>query len=123
MLFRSGALNERAEKEPNNPEAHHTLATYYWNEASKNFRLRDADKRKYIETGLQEADKALALKGDYQDAMTFKNLLLRSLALVETNPAKQQALIKEADGLKAKAEEMQKAKTAAPAPAAAPTKG
>ena len=117
-----GALNERAEKEPNNPEAHHTLATYYWQEASKNFRLRDADKRKYIETGLQEADKALALKSDYQDAMTFKNLLLRSLALVETNPAKQQALIKEADALKAKAEEMQKAKAAAPA-AAAPTKG
>ena len=117
-----GALNERAEKEPNNPEAHHTLATYYWQEASKNFRLRDADKRKYIETGLQEADKALALKSDYQDALTFKNLLLRSLALVETNPARQQALIKEADALKAKAEEMQKAKTAAPA-AAAPTKG
>ena len=84
--------------------------------------LRDADKRKYIETGLQEADKALALKSDYQDAMTFKNLLLRSLALVETNRAKQQALIKEADALKAKAEEMQKAKAAAPA-AAAPTKG
>src|SRR5438105_4031829 len=42
------ALNERAQHEPNNPEAHHVIATYYWNEAYKNFKLKDADKMKYI---------------------------------------------------------------------------
>ena len=114
------ALNERAQHEPNNPEAHHVIATYYWNEAYKNFKLRDADKIKYIQAGLEEADKALALKPDYFEALTYKNLLLRSQALVEKDPAKQQALIRQADQLRDKAQELQKQKQAA---AAAPTKG
>ena len=114
------ALNERAQHEPNNPEAHHVIATYYWNEAYKNFKLKDADKMKYIQAGLSEADKALALKPDYFEALTYKNLLLRSEALVEKDPAKQQALLKEADQLRDKAQQLQKQKQAA---AAAPSKG
>jgi tetratricopeptide (TPR) repeat protein len=115
------ALNERAEHEPNNPEAHHVIATYYWNEAYKNFKLKDADKMKYIQSGLAEVDKALALKPDYFEALTYKNLLLRSQALVETDPGKQRALLKEADQLRDKAQSLQKQKQAATAPA--PTKG
>lgn len=115
------ALNERAQHEPNNPEAHHVIATYYWNEAYKNFKLKDADKIKYIQAGLAEVDKALALKPDYFEALTYKNLLLRSEALVEKDPAKQQALLKQADQLRDKAQELQKQKQAATA--AAPSKG
>jgi tetratricopeptide (TPR) repeat protein len=107
------ALNERAEHEPNNPEAHHVIATYYWNEAYKNFKLKDADKIKYIQAGLSEEDKALALNPDYFEALTYKNLLLRLQANVEKDPAKQQALIKQADQLRDKAQEMQKQKQAA----------
>jgi Tfp pilus assembly protein PilF len=114
------ALNERAEHEPNNPEAHHVIATYYWNEAYKNFKLKEADKMKYIQAGLGEADKALALKPDYFEALTYKNLLLRSQALLEKDPARQQALLKQADQLRDKAQELQKQKQAAPA---APSKG
>lgn len=114
------ALNERAQHEPNNPEAHHVIATYYWNEAYKNFKLRDTDKMKYIQAGLEEVDKALSLKPDYFEALTYKNLLLRSQALVEKDPAKQQALLRQADQLRDKAQELQKQKQAA---AAAPTKG
>jgi len=114
-------LNQRAQHEPNNPEAHHVIATYYWNEAYKNFKLRDADKMKYIQAGLSEADKALALKPDYFEALTYKNLLLRSQALVEKDPAKQQALLKQADQLRDKAQELQKQKQAQPA--AAPGRG
>lgn len=112
------ALNQRAEHEPNNPEAHHVIATYYWNEAYKNFKLRDVDKMKYIQAGLSEADKALALKPDYFEALTYKNLLLRSQALVEKDPGKQQALLKQADQLRDKAQELQKQKQAQPAAAA-----
>jgi tetratricopeptide (TPR) repeat protein len=115
------ALNERAQHEPNNPEAHHVIATYYWNEAYKNFKLKDADKMKYIQAGLTEADKALALKPDYFEALTYKNLLLRSEALVEKDPAKQQQLLKEADQLRDKALQLQKQKQAAAA--TAPSKG
>jgi tetratricopeptide (TPR) repeat protein len=114
------ALNERAQHEPNNPEAHHVIATYYWNEAYKNFKLTEADKKKYVQAGLDEADKALALKPDYFEALTYKNLLLRSEALLEKDPAKQQALLKQADQLRDKAQELQKQKQAA---TAAPSKG
>jgi tetratricopeptide (TPR) repeat protein len=114
------ALNERAQHEPNNPEAHHVIATYYWNEAYKNFKLKDADKIKYIQAGIDEVDKALALKPDYFEALTYKNLLLRLQANIEKDPAKQQALLRQADQLRDKAQELQKQKQAA---AAAPTKG
>src|SRR5258705_6741154 len=115
------ALNERAQHEPNNPEAHHVIATYYWNEAYKNFKLKDADKIKYIQAGIDEVDKALALKPDYFEALTYKNLLLRLEANVEKDPARQQALLKQADHLRDRAQELQKQKQAAAA--AAPTKG
>ena len=114
------ALNERAQHEPNNPEAHHVIATYYWNEAYKNFKLSEAEKRKYIQSGLDEVDKALALKPDYFEALTYKGLLLRSQALIEKDPGRQQALLKQADQLRDKAQELQKQKQAA---AAAPSKG
>ena len=109
------ALNERAQHEPSNPEAHHVIATYYWNEAYKNFKLTDAEKRKYVQAGMDEADKALALKPDYFEALTYKNLLLRSMALLEKDPAKQQALLKQADQLRDKAQALQKQKQAATA--------
>lgn len=115
------ALNERAQHEPNNPEAHHVIATYYWNEAYKNFKLKDADKIKYIQAGIDEVDKALALKPDYFEALTYKNLLLRLQANLEKDPGKQQALLKQADQLRDKAQELQKQKQAATA--AAPPKG
>jgi tetratricopeptide (TPR) repeat protein len=115
------ALNQRAEHEPNNPEAHHVIATYYWNEAYKNFKLTDADKKKYIEAGLAEEDKALALNPNNFEALTYKNLLLRLEANVEKDPARQQALLKQADQLRDKAENMQKQKQAEPT--TTPTKG
>jgi tetratricopeptide (TPR) repeat protein len=104
------ALQERADKEPNNPEAYYTISSYYWEKAYRDFRLKDADKLKYIELGLQAADKALQLKPDYSEALTYKNLLLRSEALVIKDPVKQQELIKEADKLRDKAIELRKKK-------------
>ena len=108
-------LNERAQHEPSNPEAHHVIATYYWNEAYKNFKLSEADKKKYIQAGIDESDKALALKDDYFEALTYKNLLLRLMANLETNPGRQQALLRQADQLRDKAQELQKQKQAATA--------
>jgi tetratricopeptide (TPR) repeat protein len=103
-------LQERADKEPNNPEAWYTISSYYWEKAYRDFRLKDADKLKYIDLGLQAADKALQIKPDYPEALTYKNLLLRSKALVIKDPAQQQALLKEADALRDKAIELRKQK-------------
>ena len=48
-------------------------------------------------------DKALEIKPDYVEAMTYKGLLLRTQALVEKDPEKQQQLIREGTALGDKA--------------------
>jgi tetratricopeptide (TPR) repeat protein len=102
------ALQERAQREPNNPEAHHLIATYYWDKVYRDFRLPDPEKRKYIEAGILSEDKAIELKNDYFEAITYKNLLLRLQANVEKDPARQQALLREADRLRDQAQELRK---------------
>lgn len=102
------SFEQRAQIEPNNPEAYYTMATYYWEKAQRDFRLPDADKRKYVALGLEKVDKALSLKNDYVEALVYKNLLLRTQANLEKDPSKQQALLKEADQLRDRAQELQK---------------
>ena len=107
------ALEERAAKEPNNPEAFHTIASYYWDETRNDPKLRENEKRDYIQKGIQAADKAIQLKPDYVEAITFKGLLLRLQALVEKDPGKQKALLEEAKTLSDKANGLQQKKTSA----------
>jgi tetratricopeptide (TPR) repeat protein len=102
------SLNQRAEIEPNNPEAFQTIAGYYWDETRGDAALTDAQKKEYIGQGIEAVDKALALKPDYVEALTFKGLLLRLEANVEKDPARQQALLKEATTLSDKANELRK---------------
>jgi tetratricopeptide (TPR) repeat protein len=105
------SLNQRAEIEPNNPEAFQTIAGYYWDETRGDAGLTDEQKKQYISKGLEAVDKALSLKPDYVEALTFKGLLLRLQANVEKDPAKQQALLKEATGLSDRANELRKKAT------------
>lgn len=106
------ALEARAAQEPNNPEAYYTIATYYFNKASRDFSLNNAEKGKYAQAGLAATDKALALNKDYFEALVFKNLLLRVQATVERDRGRQLALLKEADQLRDRAEELRKLKAA-----------
>jgi tetratricopeptide (TPR) repeat protein len=106
------ALQERAAKEPNNPEAFYTISTYYWDEAYRDFKLKESEKKDYIQKGLAAVDHALQLKPDYMEALVYKNLLLRSQALLEKDKAKQDALLKEADKLRDRAQELRKQKAA-----------
>lgn len=106
------ALQERAAREPNNPEAFHTIASYYWDEATRDARLRDNEKKDYVLKGIAAADRALQIKPDYTDAMVFKNLLLRLQANLEKDPKVQQDLLKRANELRDKAEELRKKKAA-----------
>ena len=106
------ALEERAAKEPNNPEAFYTIATYYWDEAYRDFKLKEAEKRAFVGKGVEAVDHALQIKPDYMEALVYKNLLLRLQANLEKDPAKQQQLIKEADKLRDKAQELRKQKAA-----------
>src|ERR1043166_2191477 len=104
------ALEQRAAKEANNPEAWQMIAVYYQDEARKDPRLKDNEKKDYVNKGIVAVDKALSIKPDYADAMTYKGLLLRLAANLEKDPAKQQALLKEAKDLQDKSEETRKKK-------------
>ena len=106
------ALEQRASKEPDNPEAHFIISTYYWDNVRGNFRLRDDEKREQVVRGLAAVEKALSIKKDYMDALVYKGLLLRLQANLEKDPAKQQALIKEAEALQGQAEEVRKKRAA-----------
>lgn len=106
------ALRQRASVEPNNPEAYYTIATYFWDKTFRDHRLNDSQKREYVQQGLEAVDKALSIKSDYTEALVYKGLLLRLQANLEKNPARQAALIKEADALRDKANELRKKQTA-----------
>jgi tetratricopeptide (TPR) repeat protein len=103
-------IKKNIELEPQNPEAHYRLATYSWDKASRDFRLSDKDKMEIIKSGLAAVNKALEIKPDYIEAMTYKGLLLRTQALIEKDPKVQQQLIREGTELSDKANSMRKAK-------------
>ena len=56
--------------------------------------------------------KALQIKPDYMEALVYKNLLLRLSANLEKDPARQKALLSEADQLRDKATALRKQKSA-----------
>jgi tetratricopeptide (TPR) repeat protein len=104
------ALIRRTELQPDNPEAFYTMATFYWDKAYRDFRLNDSDKRDLILKGIDATDKAIGINPDYADALVYKNLLLRLQANVEKDPKLQASLIKQADELRDRAEELKKQK-------------
>ncbi|MCX6545453.1 MAG: tetratricopeptide repeat protein [Acidobacteria bacterium] len=106
------ALTQRATIEPNNPEAYYTIATYYWDKAYRDFRLKEPEKKQFVSQGMTAIDKALQLKPDYMEAITYKGLLLRLQATFEKDAARQSALLKEAEKLQNEAKELQKKKLA-----------
>jgi hypothetical protein len=106
------ALEARAAAEPNNPEAHYTIAVYLWDKTFRDFRLGEADKRAYLAKGVAATDKAIAIKNDYLEAIVYKGLLLRLQANMEKDRAKQQELLRQADALRDRAKALQKSKQA-----------
>ena len=106
------ALNKAAELDPNNPQAHQLVATYYYEKSSKDIRLTPAKKREYAQKGIEATDRALALNASYFEALSYKNLLYRVMASVETDRAKQQEWIRKADEIRNQAMEVNKKKAA-----------
>jgi protein TonB len=105
-----------ATMEPQSPEPHYTASAYYWEKVYRDTALTEAQKRAYLDHGLQEVDTALAMNGEYVEALTYKNLLLRAQAQIERDPAAQKALLAEADTLRARAIEIRTARQAAGLP-------
>jgi TonB family protein len=106
------ALSKRIELEPTNPEGPYTLATYYWDKAYRDPTLDTSQKRDLIAKGMEQADRAIQMKPDYMEALTYKNLLLRLQATTETDEATKQELIAEADKLREQAIKIRDAQNA-----------
>jgi tetratricopeptide (TPR) repeat protein len=62
---------------PNDPTAFYTVAALYWEGTRYDHLLDNAGRDAFAERGIAAADRALALRPDYSDAMLFKALLLR----------------------------------------------
>jgi tetratricopeptide (TPR) repeat protein len=110
------ALIGRSEKEPNNPEAFYTIATYYWDEAYRDIRLKDPEKVAFVAKGMEAVERALQIKADYVEAVVYKGLLLRLQANLEKDHDKAMLLIKQAEELSVKANELRKTKAAGVTP-------
>jgi hypothetical protein len=106
------ALNDRVNLEPNNPEAHYAMSVAYW-QWGRDLRLTEPQRLDKVMMGLGAADKAIGIKGDYMEAIAYKNILLRVQATLIKDPGQQQRLLREADELRSRAEEMRKAKATA----------
>jgi TonB family protein len=97
------ALEAAEQLDPTDPTAPQIVATFYWEKAFKDHRVLPADQLRYVMSGIAATDRALALKPDYMEALTYKNLLLRMQANLETDPVRKQQLIAEADALRNRA--------------------
>lgn len=113
------AWAKRAEAEPNNPEAWHTIGVYYQDKVFRDKQLPRDQARDYTLKGIEGVNKALAINPEYFEAMTYKNILLRQQALYERDPARQKALLAEAEVLYNKAMELRKKQNEGAAAAAA----
>jgi TonB family protein len=84
-----------------------TLATLYWERAFRDFRISGEEKSKLIADAIGATDQALAYDADYVPALTYKNILLRMQAQT-ADPTQRDALLAEADSLRARAMELAK---------------
>lgn len=95
-----------------NPEAFYVYGVVCYEKVSKNPPADMAERMAIIEKGKAALAKATQMNPDYFEALVYHNLLLRQQAVVETDPAKQQALIAEADAVRARAVEVNKKRKA-----------
>ena len=98
-------LETLAAAEPSTPQIYQILATFYWEKASKDPSLSDAQKRAYIDSGIEASDRALAVQDNYVDAIVYKSILVRHKANLETDPTSRQTLLAQADALRNRAME------------------
>jgi len=101
--------------DPNNPEPYVMIGVQAWDRSYHYPDIPLEQRTNIVQTGLDALDKALKLKPDNFDALTYINLLYREKAKIETDPAKQQEDIATADRYRQQALELRK-KTAGTTP-------
>jgi tetratricopeptide (TPR) repeat protein len=102
-------LKKRLEVEGNNPEVYYLIGVQAWD---RSYNYPDIDlalRTKIVDEGLQSLNKALELKPDYFEAVSYINLLYREKAKMEADPAKKQEYTDTANKYLQQALEMRKA--------------
>jgi tetratricopeptide (TPR) repeat protein len=103
-----GQLKVCAELNKNDPQGYYTVATYYWDQCYRAPDLDPAQKKGLADEGMEFVNKALAIKGDFVEALVYKGLLLREQAKLTTNPATRNSLLEEAQVLQKQAGDLKK---------------
>lgn len=100
--------------DPSSPEPQHQIAVFIWDRVRSDTTLDTAKKRSYLQQGVDAENRALTLRPDYLEAMTYKNILLRLEANASSDPVEQKRLIDEADTLRNRVLELQRDRQAQP---------
>jgi tetratricopeptide (TPR) repeat protein len=89
---------KQTEIEPNNAIPFYAIASTDWLRIrDKSHPLSDEEKAQAVEEGLTYVDKALEKNPNYQEAMAYKNLLLRDKAAATKDPAQAKQYLEQAD--------------------------
>jgi tetratricopeptide (TPR) repeat protein len=83
-------LKKRLEVEGNNPEVYYLIGVQAWDRSYNYPDLDPALRAQIVDEGMQALNKAVELKPDYFEAISYINLLWREKAKMETDPAKKQ---------------------------------
>ena len=108
---RVSELEQTAAAQPANASVQHLVGALYF-EKTRDQSLTADEQRAYIKRGLAAEDRVLAADPDYIEALVYKNLLLRTQATLETDTELQASLLHEADTLRNRALELQRARPA-----------
>jgi TonB family protein len=99
---KAGEMERIAAQKPRDAQAQHLLGTLYY-ERSRDPSLGADERRGYLARGVAAEDRALAANPDYVEALVYKNILLRTQAAMESDPATRDDLIRQADALRNRA--------------------
>ena len=115
MYFKKGDFSQGiaweqrlAALDPRNPDPYLMIGVQAWDRSYHYPDIDPATRGKIVDDGLAALDKALRMKADNFDALTYMNLLYREKAKLETDPAKQQEFVAMADKFRQQALELRK---------------
>ena len=106
------AFEKMTQLEPNNPQNYYNLAVRFEEKTRKDYTIKAAQRADYVKRGMAAVDKALEIRPDYFEALTYKGLMLRQAANVaRAGSPEQKRLLEEADQFQKKAIEVQNLKS------------
>lgn len=108
-----GVLEEATALDSSDPNGYQILVTFL-SEKSKDPSLSPAERLAYRRQGIAAADRALAMKPAFTEALVYKSLLLRTQASLESDATSQRALLSEADALRNRALALRQESSAQP---------